>query len=76
MTQLFARRLRNILIRERLNPADVPAVSVVATRTRLPSPTGFPGNEPTLRNLLRLSTTLKTSPLYFLFFFSLLRKFD
>ena len=32
-------------------------------------------NEPTLRNLLRLSTTLKTSPLYFLFFFSLLRKF-
>ena len=33
-------------------------------------------NEPTLRNLLRLSTALKTSPLYFLFFFSLLRKFD
>ena len=32
-------------------------------------------NEPTLRNLLRLSTALKTSPLYFLFFFSLLRKF-
>ena len=76
MTQPFARRLRNILIRERLNPADVARrlgrghADVVAVSNWLSG-----RNEPTLRNLLRLSTTLKTSPFYFLFFFSLLRKF-
>ena len=77
MTQPFARRLRNILIRERLNPADVARRLGGGHKDEVAVSNWLSGrNEPTLRNLLRLSTTLKTSPLYFLFFFSLLRKFD
>ena len=76
MRQAFARRLRNILIRERLNPADAARRLGGGHKDEVAVSNWLSGrNEPTLRNLLRLSTALKTSPLYFLFFFSLLRKF-
>ncbi len=63
MRQAFARRLRNILIRERLNPADVARrlgrghADVVAVSNWLSG-----RNEPNMRNLLRLSTALRTDP--------------
>ena len=67
MTQPFARRLRNILIRERLNPADVTRClggqhhDVVAVSNWLAG-----RNEPNMRNLLRLSTALDVEPMEFI----------
>ena len=67
MTQPFACRLRNILIRERLNPADVARClggqhhDVVAVSNWLAG-----RNEPNMRNLLRLSTALDVEPMEFI----------
>ena len=67
MPKPIARRLRNILIRERLNPADVARClggqhrDVVAVRNWLSG-----RNEPNMRNLLRLSTALDVEPMEFI----------
>ena len=61
MTQPFARRLRNILIRERLNPADVARRLGGGHKDEVAVSNWLSGrNEPNMRNLLRLSTALRT----------------
>ena len=61
---VFARRFRSILLRERLNPADVAKrmgrghADVVAVSNWLSG-----RNEPSMRNLLRLSAALKIEPM-------------
>ena len=55
MTQPFARRLRNILIRERLNPADVARCLGGGHKDEVAANWLSGRNEPTMRNLLRLS---------------------
>ena len=63
MRQAFARRLRNILIRERLNPADVARRMDGGHRDVVAVSNWLSGrNEPTLRNLRRLSDALKVPP--------------
>ena len=63
MTQPFARRLRNILIRERLNPADVARRLGGGHKDEVAVSNWLSGrNEPNMRNLLRLSTALRTDP--------------
>ena len=63
MTQPFARRLRNILIRERLNPADVARRLGGGHKDEVAVSNWLSGrNEPNMRNLLRLSDALKTDP--------------
>ena len=63
MTQPFARRLRNILIRERLNPADVARRIGGGHKDEVAVSNWLSGrNEPNMRNLLRLSTALRTDP--------------
>ena len=63
MTQPFARRLRNILIRERLNPADVARCLGGGHKDEVAVSNWLSGrNEPNMRNLLRLSTALRTDP--------------
>ena len=67
MTQLFARRLRNILIRERLNPADVARCLGGQHRDGVTVSNWLSGrNEPNMRNLLRLSTALDVEPMEFI----------
>ena len=64
MSMVFARRFRSILLRERLNPADVAKrmgrghADVVAVSNWLSG-----RNEPSMRNLLRLSAALKIEPI-------------
>ena len=64
MSMVFARRFRSILLRERLNPADVAKrmgrghADVVAVSNWLSG-----RNEPSMRNLLRLSAALKIEPM-------------
>ncbi len=64
MSVVFARRFRSILLRERLNPADVAKrmgrghADVVAVSNWLSG-----RNEPSMRNLLRLSAALKIEPM-------------
>ena len=63
MRQTFARRLRNMLIRERLNPADLALRLGGGHKDEVAVSNWLSGrNEPTLRNLLRLSTALRTDP--------------
>ena len=63
MTQPFARRLRYILIRERLNPADVARRIGGGHKDEVAVSNWLSGrNEPNMRNLLRLSTALRTDP--------------
>ena len=62
MTQPFARRLRNILIRERLNPADVARRLGGGHKDEVAANWLSGRNEPNMRNLLRLSTALRTDP--------------
>ncbi len=63
MTQPFARRLRNILIRERLNPADVARRIGGGHKDEVAANWLSGRNEPNMRNLLRLSTALKVGPM-------------
>ena len=64
MSMVFARRFRSILLRERLNPADVARrmgrghADVGAVSNWLSG-----RNEPSMRNLLRLSAALKIEPI-------------
>ena len=64
MSMVFARRFRSILLRKRLNPADVAKrmgrghADVVAVSNWLSG-----RNEPSMRNLLRLSAALKIEPI-------------
>ena len=64
MSVVFARLFRSILLRERLNPADVAKrmgrghADVVAVSNWLSG-----RNEPSMRNLLRLSAALKIEPM-------------
>ena len=64
MSVVFARRFRSILLRERINPADVAKrmgrghADVVAVSNWLSG-----RNEPSMRNLLRLSAALKIEPM-------------
>ena len=67
MTQPFARRLRDILIRERLNPADVARCLGGQHRDVVAVSNWLSGrNEPNMRNLLRLSTALDVEPMEFI----------
>ena len=70
MTQPFARRLRDILIRERLNPADVARRLGGGHKDEVAVSNWLSGrNEPTLRNLLATQHHIKDeSALLFIFF--------
>ena len=64
MSVAFARRFRSILLRQRLDPAEVARrmgrghADVVAVSNWLSG-----RNEPSMRNLLRLSSALKLEPM-------------
>ena len=64
MSVAFARRFRSILLRQRLDPAEVARrmgrghADVVAVSNWLSG-----RNEPSMRNLLRLSAALKIEPM-------------
>jgi len=60
----FAKRLRGVLIRKRLNPADVARKLGGQHRDLVAVDSWLSGrNEPTMRNLLRLSDALRVSPM-------------
>ena len=63
MQQVFARRFRSILVQKRLNPADVSRCLGGRHRDEVAVSNWLSGrNEPSMRNLLRLSDTLKIDP--------------
>ena len=63
MSAAFARRFRGVLLRQRMDPADVARRMGGAADAANISNWLAGRNEPSMRNLLRLSVALRISPL-------------